>query len=124
MKTFNFFILLILLTSCLKTAEQIEREKGQIVREETEQKMMADITVRTKNLEEQVSRIQGSFEEIQRNNTQGAFQKDSVDELRVQVEEQQRKIKNLEKELSQQKKFIKQVTKTLSRLSKVLNVKN
>lgn len=120
MKIFRSLILLGLFVSCLKTAEQIKREEQTVVREEQSQQMLADLMVKTKALEEQVSQMQGNFSEISRKGQNDQFQKDSMDELRVQIEEQDRKIKSLEKELKGQKKFIKSVNNTLKKLSKAL----
>lgn len=121
MKIFNLTIFIFLFSSCLKTAGQIQRENQGVIQKEQSQKMLADLIVKTKNLEDQVSTIQGNFQEIShKGKTDQAFKKDDLDELRVTVEEQNRKIISLEKELKEQKKFVKSVTKTLSKLSKVL----
>ena len=121
MKIFKLTFFVLLLTSCLKTAQQVQREKQTVIQKDQSQKMLADLMVKTKTLEEQVSSIQGNFQEIShKGKTSEAFQKDDLDELRVLVDEQQRKITSLEKELKEQKKFVKNVTKTLSKLSKVL----
>ncbi len=121
MKIFNLIILVTFFFSCLKTAEQIKREEQTVVREQQSQKMLADLMVKTKNLEDQVSMMQGNFQEInQQNETSQASKKDIVEELRIQIDEQDRKIKKLEKELKGQKKFIKSVNKTLKKLSKAL----
>lgn len=108
------------LNSCLKTAGQIRQEQREVTKEEDSQKIVADLLVKTKTLEDQLASMQGKLEENQHNQTKDIFTKDSVDELRAQVEEQDRKIMNLEKVVKEQKGFIKNVTRTLSKISKSL----
>ncbi|MCB9092642.1 MAG: hypothetical protein H6620_08795 [Halobacteriovoraceae bacterium] len=119
-KIFKLILALILFTSCLKTAEELQHEKEQSSHLQESQKMLAELTVKTKELEEKVSHISGNFEEVKHEGKLDRFQQDDIDELRAQVEANQREILEINKELKDQKKFIKQLTQTLGKISKVL----
>ena len=123
MKIFKFltlFFFTLNLSSCLKTTEQIQKEQSVASYQQESQSMLADLVARTKELEEKVNSFQGKVEESQHFQKEGAFQRDTIDELRAEIDAQKRKIEELERTSQEQKKFIKGVTKTLSRISKSL----
>ena len=116
----KIFFILTILTSCLKTAEEINKREEAVNHKEETQKIIADMVLKTRALEEQVSNLQGNYEEVQHKTGSVAFNADELDEVRAQIDNQSRKIDTLEKELEEQRKFIKQVTRSLSKITKAL----
>jgi len=117
-----FFLFLLSLTSCFKTAEDIRREK-QI---DQSAKMIADLTNEVTTLRGHVASTSGQIQEIDHKQSlslleqQESFRK-SLMQLQEQVqvltkENQENKaiIQKLQNDVNRQKAFIKKVTKALS----------
>ena len=123
-----FLVIVLTLTSCFKTAEEIRREK--MIDEQLSQsaKIIADLSGQVNDLKGNLATTSGQLEEIdhkstQSNQTQYMALKQQVDQLTAQVKvlteensTSQKKIALLSQEVKAQKEFIKKVTGTLSNL--------
>jgi TolA-binding protein len=125
-------LLPIILTSCLKTTEQIEREqKVDSLSKELSQshKTVADLMLQVKELQTKLNGINGQFEEMEYK--QSSNQSKQIDEIKKQVStltEQLNLIQTENKTLNQkiiliqetldsQKAFIEKVTQSLGKIS-------
>jgi TolA-binding protein len=128
MKVLLLISSLFLMTSCFKTAEDLEREKllsGLNTEMKQSQGLVADMTIKLKEFEERVSQVNGSIEQIEhRQQTMHAEkeknQEEKIRALRAQVEQlnqtieiQKKQIQMLNQDVEQTKKFIQDLTKSL-----------
>jgi len=128
MKIYLLIGSLFLLTSCFKTAEDLEREKlltGLNTEMKQSQGLVADMTIKLKEFEERVSQVNGSLEQIEhRQQTMMAEkeknQEEKIRALRAQVEQlnqiienQKKQIQMLNQDVEQTKKFIQDLTRNL-----------
>jgi TolA-binding protein len=134
-----FLLLSLIITSCLKTTEQIEREKKvDTISKELSQshKTVADLMLQVKELQNKLNGINGQFEEMEYK--QSSSQSKQLDEMKKQVSilsEQISAIQTENKALNQkvilmqetletQKSFIEKVTQSLGKISETKNDKN
>lgn len=132
MKVIITSIILISLTSCFKTAEQIRREKVVDTMElELRQsaKIIADLTTRMQTLQSNQDQASGKLEEINHfQETKTLEQQKSVESILNQINEQvqvliendkrnQNKISNLDSEVSGLRKYISSVSGTLTKIA-------
>jgi TolA-binding protein len=120
-KSFLLLIPIIFVLSSCKTQEDIRREKTvenineQLVQT---QKSTAGTNTRFQNLEEQVSRMAGTIEEVNHARTQDLKELTSLKERQAASEEANKKqnevIKEMNDKLQEQSKYIEQVIKSLS----------
>jgi len=132
------FLLSILLTSCLKTTEQIEREqKVDNLSKELSQshKTVADLMLQVKELQTKLNGINGQFEEMEYKQTSN--QSKQIDEMKKQITtltEQlnllqtenktlNQKIALIQETLDSQKSFIEKVTQSLGKISEAKSEK-
>jgi TolA-binding protein len=125
-------LLSIMMTSCLKTTEQIEREKkvDSISKELSQShKTVADLMLQVKELQNKLNSINGQFEEMEYKQTSN--QSKQLDEMKKQVSiltEQisalqienkalNQKVILMQENLDSQKSFIEKVTQSLGKIS-------
>lgn len=126
------FALLVLFSSCFKTAEEIEREQmiDQMVSQfQQSQSLVADLTVKTKELQTLITEVNGQIQELKYQQTQLDREKtssivESIQQLEQQVsdlkklaERNKRQLRGVKGTISDQKNYIKKVNKSLSNLS-------
>jgi TolA-binding protein len=124
MRTLLPLFLLVTLTSCFKTAEDIAREKKvdeMSVQLEQSQRLVADLTTQVQMLQTQLATYTGRMEE--QTNEQKQQQESRLktwQELSAQMDainklsgEQEKEMRAIKKELEDQKKYLEKVLKTL-----------
>ncbi|MBL7663952.1 MAG: tetratricopeptide repeat protein [Bacteriovoracaceae bacterium] len=128
MKYILFPIMLLALTSCLKTTEEIKREQNMSAQLEQTQKFSADFLVKVRDMESKVDQFNGRLEDIEhqqgkQNAENQENQKKTMEKMEEQLEalkklsETNRKnLETLKNELDEQKKYLERVTKSLSSL--------
>lgn len=124
--------ILLLLTSCFKTADQIKREKAvdqMSVQLEQSSQMVAELTQQVNNLQNSLANTTGQIQEIdhfQKKSTeeQTLAMHQSISQLQAQVKalaeeeaENKKRIALLNSELEEQKKYTRKITKSLSKLA-------
>jgi TolA-binding protein len=114
--------ILILSTACLKTAEQVQREKKFETMSEQmgdTQGLMANIVSQMKDLQTQINKMNGRLEELE--HRQGQLNPDQVQKmnenlslLKTQQESQSSQMASIQTELKEQRSFIEKVTSSLA----------
>ncbi len=118
----------LIFNSCLKTTEEIEREKRVSEQLETNQKFSKDFLIELREFRSKIDEYNGRLQEIEHKQEQG--QKDqqeklakSDEQIKIQVnalkalaEKNQKEISEISKLLNEQKKFISEITKSLKSL--------
>lgn len=122
MKFLGFFFLLVLSVSCIKTAEQVEREKRMESMSEQmkdSQGLVADMVSQMKDMQSQLDRLNGRLEEIEHRNKQ--LNPESINKmneglnvLKTQQENDSAQLLQIQNELKEQRGFIEKVTASLS----------
>jgi TolA-binding protein len=133
------FLLLLTLASCLKTADDIEREKlveRLNVQMQESQQLVADFSIKVKDFEERVSQVNGLIEELehrqknmQEENSQSVQAqisqlKNQIEELNKIISDNNKKIVALSSENAETKKFIAEITSTLKAVGQKKNNKD
>jgi TolA-binding protein len=126
MKSILVLALLLSLTSCFKTAEQVRREQrvdNMSQQLSDSQNIVADLTVMLKNLQSQIDILSGKVEELQKNQQQlqGADLKgmtESLNVMKTQLDTVQKSQEAQSEELKLQRGFIEKVTEKLGNLNK------
>lgn len=122
------FILLSLLvfsTACIKTADQVQREKkfeSMSEQMKDSQGLLADMTSQMKDLQGQIDRLNGKIEELEHKNKQLnpesiAKMNESLNVLKTQQENESTQLLQIQNELKEQRVFIEKVTASLSQSS-------
>lgn len=138
MKLIAIVLPILLLTSCLKSTEDLRREKvvDQLEAQmKDRQALLADMTAKFEEFEERVAQVNGQIEAIeykQKNLEEQQQQKlvETLKQLKEQmgnmqntIDEQNKTIASLKAELQTQQSYVKKVTKTLSGISKSTSYK-
>lgn len=125
--------ILLLFSSCFKTAEQIQREKRvdqMSMQLEQSSKMVADLTQEVNDLQGRLANTTGQIQEIdhfQRKSTEEQSQTmaQAISQLQAQVKalsdeaaENKKIISSLRSEVERQKTYVKRVNKSLSKIAK------
>lgn len=133
MKNIFLLTLLLPLVSCIKSTEDLRREKlvdTLDVQMKQSQKMMADLTVKIKDFEQRVATVGGQVETLEHTQSQSIEQKieglnTTIEELKTRisqlegtVEKQDKLLAGINVKLSEQKSYVKKVTKTLGSIAK------
>jgi TolA-binding protein len=139
MKVLLLMSSLVLLTSCFKTAEDLDREKlltGLNSEMKQSQSLVADMTIKLKDFEERVSQVNGTIEQIEHRQQTINAEKDKqqeekiralrsqVEQLNQTIESQKKQIQMLNQDMEQTKKFIQDLTKSLKGASTSSKGKN
>lgn len=126
MKLVVYFFILILSSACLKTAEQVQREKKfDTISEQMgdTQGLLANIVSQMKDLQTQINKMNGRLEELE--HSQGQVNPDQINKmnetmnlLKTQQESQATQLVSIQNELKEQRVFIEKVTQSLATSSK------
>ncbi len=114
--------LVLLVTGCLKTADQVRREQrleNMSQQLSDSQNIVADLTVMLKNLQTQIDQLNGKVEELQHqqaNNGDLKLIKDQLAQVQAQNEALAEGQKKQAEEMTQQRAFIEKVTDKLGKL--------
>ena len=122
MKFLIFFSMLALTFSCIKTAEQVEREKRMETMSEQmkdSQGLVADMVSDLKELKNQINKLNGRLEELEHKNGQMSPEtltkmNETVTMLKAQQETSSTQLNQIQNELKEQRAFIEKVTTSLS----------
>lgn len=124
-KLLNAFALLFLFTSCIKTAEQVQREKkiDSISNQMSDsQNLLADMMTELKSMQSQLDKMNGRLEELEHRQKQVSPEglksmNESLNVLKAQQETDTAQMTQIQAELKEQRAFLEKVTTTLSGLS-------
>ena len=108
--------------SCIKTAEQVQREKrieSMSEQMQDSQGLVADMVSQIKDMQTQIDKLNGRLEEMEHRNNQitpEAINKmsDSVNLLKTQQEGQTSQLLQIQNEIKEQRAFLEKVTASLS----------
>jgi TolA-binding protein len=125
MKLICFALLLSLFSGCIKTAEQVQREKrieSMSEQMSDSQGLVSDLMNQLKEMQNQVDRMNGRLEELEHKNRKiNAENMSRNDEsmalIKAQQEAQHAQLVQIQNELKEQRSFIEKVTTTLSQNS-------
>lgn len=121
MKFLSFFFLLALSVSCIKTAEQVNREKridsmnSQLA---DSQGLVADMVGQMKDMQNQIDKLNGKIEEMEHKNkgvNEESFNKvnESMSMMKAQQETQGAQLQGIQTELKDQKAFLEKLMGSL-----------
>lgn len=131
-KPVTLIFTLFIFSSCLKTSEELRREKivdTMSVQMKESQAMMAELNTRLQEFQERATSFQGQVEELEHRQkelttSQSKKINENLESLNAQIASLQRTVDNNEKtirelgsEIHSQKKFVSKVTKSLSGMS-------
>ena len=125
MKKILLLTSLFLLASCLKTAEQVQREKKMAEipdQVQSSQKMMSDLLIQVKDLRSQVNTLNGRIEELEYKQGQTDPEKDkksfeTMNLIQNQQTAQATQLEEIKAELKEQRSFLEKVTASLKNMS-------
>jgi TolA-binding protein len=121
MKFLSFFFLLVLSISCIKTAEQVNREKrveSMSEQMKDSQGLVADMVTQMKDMQGQLDKMNGRIEEIEHHNKQLDPQSiskmnENMTLMKSQQDSQSAQLLQIQNELKEQRAFIEKVTANL-----------
>lgn len=126
MKIINVLFLLTLVSACIKTADQVNREKrfeSMSAQMSDSQSLVANMVSQMKDIQTQLDALNGRLEELE--HRQGKINPDSVKGmeetltlLKSQQEADSAQLLAIQTELKEQRAFIEKVTESLNNLSK------
>lgn len=122
MKLVSFFSLIILSTACIKTADQVQREKrfeSMTEQMRDSQGLVADLVTQMKDMQAQLDRMNGKIEELEHRQKQvdpASITKMSEDMnvMKTQGETQNTQLLQIQNELKEQRAFLEKVTASLA----------
>jgi TolA-binding protein len=129
MKIILLLSLLVVSTSCFKTAEEIKREQQMETQVNQSSQMVAELTLQLKDLQTKLANATGQIEEVghhaktQTEQTTMTFTQtiaqlsEQVKALTEENKQNKLKISALEKEVESQKDYIQKVNSTLSKMA-------
>jgi len=114
MKFLSYFFLLVLSISCIKTADQVNREKRMESMSEQmkdSQGLVADMVSQMKDMQGQLDKLNGRLEELEHRNKQldpEAINKmnENVNLMKTQQDAQGAQLLQIQNELKEQRTFI------------------
>jgi TolA-binding protein len=122
MKFVSLLIFCTLTSACIKTAEQVQREKrfenmSQQIGDT--QGLMADLVAQVKDMQSQLDKMNGRLEEVEHRQKQlnpEQIQKltESTELLKSQSDTQSTQLQQIQSELKEQRAFIEKVTASLA----------
>lgn len=122
MKFLSFAFLVMLSVSCIKTADQVQREKrfeSMSEQMKDSQGLVADLVSQMKDMQGQLDKMNGRLEELEHRNKQ--MDPDSINKMNESVElmksqqtTQGEQLAQIQNELKEQRGFIEKVTASLS----------
>lgn len=125
MKFLSFFFLIVLSISCIKTAEQVNREKrveSMSEQMKDSQGLVADMISQMKDMQSQLDKMNGRIEELEHRNKKidpEAINKmsENTNLIKTQQEAQGAQLLQIQNELKEQRTFIEKVTSNLSKVT-------
>jgi TolA-binding protein len=122
MKFLSFVFLLVLSVSCIKTAEQVNREKrveNMSEQMKDSQGLLADMISQMKDMQAQLDKMNGRIEELEHKSKKldpEAITKmsENMNVIKTQQESQGAQLLQIQNELKEQRTFIEKVTANLS----------
>ncbi len=122
MKLFTLLTLVLFSTACIKTADQVNREKrleSMTEQMKDSQGLLADMVTQMKDFQTQLDRMQGRIEEIEHRQSQVDPEKlnkmnESMNVISTQQEAQNTTLEQIQNELKEQRAFIEKVTSSLA----------
>lgn len=121
-KVLSVLALLLISTSCIKTADQVNREKRFEAMSENmkdSQGLLADVVTQMKDMQSQLDKMNGKIEELehrQKGVDPQALQKmsENVTLLQTQQQSDSEQLSKIQAELKEQRAFLEKVTASLS----------
>lgn len=121
-KVLSVLALLLISTSCIKTADQVNREKRFEAMSENmkdSQGLLADVVTQMKDMQSQLDKMNGKIEELehrQKGVDPQALQKmsENVNLLQTQQQSDSEQLSKIQAELKEQRAFLEKVTASLS----------
>ena len=125
MKFLSYFFLLVLSLSCIKTADQVNREKrveSMSEQMKDSQGLVADMVSQMKDIQSQLDKMNGRIDELEHKNKKidpEAINKmsENMGVIKTQQEAQSSQLLQIQNELKEQRAFIEKVTANLSHVS-------
>lgn len=125
MKFLSFVLLLVLTVSCIKTADQVNREKrveSMSEQMKDSQGLVADMMTQMKEMQGQIDKMNGHIEELEHRNKKldpEAINKmsENMNLMKTQQDSQTAQLVQIQNELKEQRAFIEKVTANLSQAS-------
>jgi TolA-binding protein len=122
MKNLGFVFVLLLTVSCIKTAEQVQREKrieSMSEQMRDSQGLVADMVSQMKDMQTQLDKLNGRLEELEHKNKQldpaaVAKMNENMNLIKTQQETDSAQLAQIQAELKEQRAFIEKVTASLS----------
>lgn len=120
-KFLSIVVFATLFTSCIKTADQVNREKrfdNMSEQLKDSQGLVADMVGQLKDMQKQLDRMNGKLEELEHKQTQAnpetAKLTESVNLLKTQQETESAQLIQIQNELKEQRAFIEKVTSSMA----------
>lgn len=120
-KILSIVVLATLFTSCIKTADQVNREKrfdNMSEQMKDSQGLLADMVSQLKDMQKQLDRMNGKIEELEHKQTQAnpetAKLTESVNLMKTQQETEAAQLLQIQGELKEQRTFIEKVTASIA----------
>ena len=122
MKFLSFSLLVMLSVSCIKTADQVNREKrieSMSEQMKDSQGLVADMVSQMKDMQSQLDKLNGKIEELEHRNKQvdpAAINKmnENMELMKTQSSTQAEQLTAIQNELKEQRAFIEKVTASLA----------
>lgn len=126
MKFFALAILLLSSVACIKTAQQVERERrveSMSEQMKDSQGLLADMITQMKDMQSQLDKLNGKVEELEYKNKQLNPENlnkmnETVNLLKTQAETDSAQLQQIQNELKEQRAFIEKVTASLANSAK------
>jgi TolA-binding protein len=118
--------LVLSLTSCIKTAEQVQREKrfeNMSEQMKDSQGLVADLIGQMKDMQSQLDKLNGKVEELEHRQKQVKPDElhkmaENMNQIKTQQESEATQLLQIQNELKEQRVFIEKVTKSLDAMGK------
>lgn len=122
MNFFSLITLLVLSTACIKTADQVQREKrfeSMTEQMKDSQGLVADLVTQMKDMQTQLDRMNGKIEELEHNQkkidpAQLTKMSEDMNVIKSQSEAESAQLLQIQNELKEQRAFIEKVTASLA----------
>jgi TolA-binding protein len=125
MKNFSLIALIVLSTACIKTADQVNREKrfeSMSEQMKDSQGLVADLVGQMKDMQGQLDKMNGKIEELEHRqkqaNPETVKMAETLNVMKTQQEAESTQLLQIQNELKEQRAFIEKVTASLAEASK------
>ncbi len=122
MKLISLISLIVLSTACIKTADQVNREKrfeSMSEQMKDSQGLVADLVSQMKDMQQQLDKMNGRLEEIEHRQKQVdpqniAKMNETMNVMKTQQETESQQLLAIQNELKEQRAFLEKVTQSLA----------